>query len=865
MAESTQQPKDSPHLDMPTSGTESPLASSTPLQPQSTLGDESESSLLTQGHLVLETEETPLLPKPHLDLENQNSNALRRDFLLSLLSPALWRTLAAVSVIAIVCVIVVRLADPTHTLSEAFTTELLSVAVLEVHDKGVAVQVVGLVTASYDNIPNPITRWLTKAVSLAIGGVLVVPRRPIEVFLSAKAFEKTHVLSILPSEIPVDLINNRVSEVDFISDAYLDENGLERLAAYTLTIEDNMSVNIEAQLVLTVQGKWFSASVGPVSIFNEVKLPRNDLARYAKVENTSISLVRDSLEISVSVALEPMPIHYTLPALNWNIALSTCNGEYARIGNWRSDAFTLSPIESAPIKIHGQVSEFESALLRPCLDGVTPLNIALVSALENGLVTAKISADLDDSNKDELPSWLQHSLTNLSVIIDCPVPSNITSLKPAIGFGALTAAVTIVPNKDRLSMIMDVSGTAEASVPAHDSSEIVISRPSFEMELLDNNTAFLSASVGGNGTTILQPGNSSVVQYAYDGVSLNVSDPVFFGQKVNTFLNSNVVEPPAWDLHVREADLSLAFLSTTLKNLHFKSDLFLSEVSSSKFSGGFAPWLLKHMNMLVDTIFLAESSEHKIDFVVDMQITNPLNVSLDIPSDTLAFEYSYNGTKVGQVFTSNLHIPDTNERINTSMRLTLEYDSEAQRVLAEEFMSQVISASSDLYIGLGGSHAENDHLSSMLNEIRIDRIKVPELKFGKTTSDSPAVIASSQRKSPFLVEATFHVWTSEIELVIFNPIENVELHARIAKCMALYQGETLATIDWSEVLIIPPGIYTSPRIPINISKGLGADILRKAMNGDLAVDVLADLRVLVDKFPAELLYKGSGLTAKVKL
>ena len=124
---------------------------------------------------------------------------------------------------------------------------------------------------------------------------------------------------------------------------------------------------------------------------------------------------------------------------------------------------------------------------------------------------------------------------------------------------------------------------------------------------------------------------------------------------------------------------------------------------------------------------------------------------------------------------------------------------------------------------------------------------------------------ASNKSSPFLLSATIHVLSSEIELTLYNPIANAEIKVELFQAEAKHGEVILGHISHQEYMIVPPGIYKSPRLPIKISPGVGMDVLRKAINGELDVQVIAVFTVKLDDFEAQLMYNGHGIQTLIKL
>lgn len=115
-----------------------------------------------------------------------------------------------------------------------------------------------------------------------------------------------------------------------------------------------------------------------------------------------------------------------------------------------------------------------------------------------------------------------------------------------------------------------------------------------------------------------------------------------------------------------------------------------------------------------------------------------------------------------------------------------------------------------------------------------------------------------------IVDVTMHVFGSEVELTVFNPISNHELGIMINSVNATYEGTKLGTIEKPHYVTVMPGESKTGKIPIKFN-AVGVDILRKALNGKLLVDVISEFTMDIDELSMELVYEGYDLTANIRV
>ncbi|GEQ71650.1 hypothetical protein JCM33374_g5336 [Metschnikowia sp. JCM 33374] len=851
------------------------------------------------------TEETPLLRGS--DIENRAGAGFgvserTRDFQTTLAaafrSRTLWKSVIVSLLLMSLVITLVLMIDFQNLANEAFSTDIQSVSVLGIHERGLTFSVVGTIETNYENISSTVLRHLAKTTSLLVGGVVVAPKGNCSVYVTTDEVSGVHLMDIFPPEIEVDLIDHRVSEVDFVSDAYIAEDGAVRIIKSILShgLLNPLTLKVEVRSASTVSGKWFSLHTKPMSIFHVLQLPLEKRELGLEIHHLNVSAKKTHTEVAFSSIVSPLPVKIGLGSIDWNIAVPDCNLEPVNIGKWSTSKVEFDPKVPTQVSVYGALKEIPPPMFELCADGLTPINRLICSVVNEKTIDLFFSARGSEVTSRALPGWLFNILTSFYVNASLPVPQIIgnSDIDFYTGYSIDSANLVVSTNENGI-LRMSADLRIFVDMNSLDAIDFNVSTSNIRstVVLSERNETFLEALIPGTGTMGLlhPPTASNILSLDYHNISVTVTEPGVAGRYLQQALTCSEVQVPDWVVYLKEAYLQSPLGSTLLKDLRFESNSLA--ISPQNFivpyrqNLTFIDWLLMSAQMSTDRIFCISSSSSHAKFLVDFQITNPLNVLVSIPDDVLRFDIKYNHTTVGSVKFDGLKIPQSGERIMLTAEITIFYVSSSQRVVAEDFVSHIISGAENTFFGIAGSSAASPEdetgLSRFLQEISVDGIRLPALNFTRNEpskgeiqsyllpeirGSDDLIVATTDldaKQSPFLVDATFHLWTSEIELTVFNPISNMELKVQIINCLASYKGESLAHIEWSEVLIIPPGICVTPRIPIKLSTGIGADILRKAINGDLAMDVVAELSVFVDQFPAELMYRGTGLQAKVKI
>lgn len=845
------------------------------------------------------TEESPLLPGS--DLENwagvgigvsERASELQSNVSRFVHNRRLWKIILYLMLLLLLMLALLALVDFQKLANEAFKTELQEISVLSINQRGVTFLVAGKVETNYENISNLFLRHVAHAGSLLVGGVIISPRNNCSVFVTTENVVGAHLLDIFPPEIAVDLIDHRTSDIEFISDAAF-ANGAPSIIKAILShgFSNPLDLKVEARLSPKILGKWFSLNLKTASIFQEIKIPFNKQKLPLEISNLRVNDRNNRMEVGFHSGISPLPVTFSIGKVEWNVAIADCNMNPVITGDWVTSSISFSPDVETEFQVSGIIKEIPPDLLHICSNGLTPANHFARLIVNDKTLNAFIRAKNSELNLESLPEWLFKILSDTSLQVSLPIPHISGNSGNIFDYEYVIESSNILTETDEngdLKVLLDTNAYIGLNSPAKVFDiNLSASKIKSKLTLLDSNKTLLEGLIPGSGNMYLIPQSSlsDKLYLAIRNFSASIRDPSLAGRYLNSILKQELVNIPDWAIDLEEMCLTLPLMSILLKDLQFKGEPTFQKKSIKNLQSNskFLDWLLQRAEVLADQIFCVSSSPEHVELLVDFQITNPLNASVGVINDMLIFDLSYNGSSVGIVSLENFKVPDSKERILLTASLTLFYKSEPQRILLEDFISHVISGSENTFFGIAGSKPDSSNketgLSKLLQEIDIDGMRLPELTFTYNQGSTSSIMQKRDvvnedkimktdlelKQSPFLVDATFHLWSSEIELTVFNPLANMELQVKILSCLASYKGESLAHIEESEVLIIPPGIQLTPRIPIKISSGIGADILRKAINGNLAMDVVAELSVFVGQFPTDLIYRGSGLTAKVKI
>lgn len=120
----------------------------------------------------------------------------------------------------------------------------------------------------------------------------------------------------------------------------------------------------------------------------------------------------------------------------------------------------------------------------------------------------------------------------------------------------------------------------------------------------------------------------------------------------------------------------------------------------------------------------------------------------------------------------------------------------------------------------------------------------------------------------FVRDATFHLLSSTATFTLANPLDTTVYLDRI-DARAYYNGTDpvgqILTGNGRPVAV-PPGLSTSPKLPVSLSPGgIGYDKLKNALGGDLDMDCVANVTIRIGSWSEWVEYTGSGVGANIRL
>lgn len=760
----------------------------------------------------------------------------------------------------------------------AIDTKFQSLSVMNLNSDGLDFHVLGSISMHYNNIGNHFYRFFMKLASLIIGSVIVIPNDSVKLFAALEGRnESLHVLNIYPPNIQVDIANNALTEVDFISKSELiKENLVELLNTIEGSKKDEVVLKLTGIFDSTIESKLFEYSTKNARFYLDYSLNKTDLSPTIFLDHLTVQQNPENnteIEFYSSISMDnKFPIKVELESIDWDVSIAGCHKELIKVGEWQSSSLSIQPDNSVELDVNGIIREIPDKLLENCDNNITVLNKMVQNYLKGKATEINISASNNEKNQNNLPKWLLFVLNKAGYKLLVSLPyfeEDIISYIKSYDISSLF--IELLPSESHKLFSYALSSNLSMITTFPGIFDIKFGLPRFQSSIYmrdESETLLKGWSNTDNRMDLHRYDDDNLLEWDI-GVSnfeANGLEPVKLGKMANNILNGNNIKDPIYlDMILDELELSMPILTTTLKHLILPC-IELNEPTESVNS---INDIIDTLNITVDNILYVDSSKEELRLMIDCSLLNPTNISIDIPEDSISLQLSYNETIIGNVSATNVLIPQTDDYFNVSVNLNLNATTTNGKVILEMLVGEFISGYEDLYFSVEGtskSSSKSSGLSDFLSQIAINDIRVPNVSFSSQwLQNHPQLLeAHPKHQSPFLIDATIHIFSSELELTLFNPLENSEIAVKVYQAQASYENTKLGHMQPDQYLLIPPGVYKTPRIPFIMDSNIGMDILRKALNGSLRVQVLAVFLANIGDFDLLLLYEGSNLSAAIR-
>ncbi|KAI3405120.2 hypothetical protein KGF56_002076 [Candida oxycetoniae] len=776
---------------------------------------------------------------------------------------------------------------------EAVDLQVHNARLLGLTSIGAQVQLEASITTNYDSMKksNLLQKSMVKLGAVIMGSLSISLPKPVQIQVRLVDVEKSPFVPLgyahPPPSLPikVNIRNNVTTHLNITSEFTFEQSRLLEFLKYYYQLDASL-INME---VKALQEKvkvqiWDSVyiNLANIEISDYITIDKNELKLLENVEILKFginSIKADVLDLSVDLAIyNDYGLELTLDTIWWDLSFADCNGELIKVGIWESLPFKIQSLERAVLNVTGVIKEVPSRLMDDCSNNVSPINQLVQRYLNEDPI--EFYLHFNENNQAMTPTWLFELLKRLP-------PTRLEIKLPRIHvayylWGFPTGSTDLVINEAKETdypntFSFKVKNNSTISVKNYTSlslsSELCKLKVDFSLETKENKL-LQAKSQDFIYSTIEQLKEVLKIDINLIDLDIVVTDPIALGKATNEIINDggdggggdgkSITESP--DILLNATLGSVALTLSILQNLTIsKIDIPLITLPKR-----FTPLedigaLLPQLDIEIEEIYLSDASNNEIEFFVELSLFNPTDISIEFPisaNQSVILGMFKGGVRIGSLIMKHHISVSKQERTQLMTILKLQYTTYSNKVVLQDFLSSYISSSSQLPNNLTVDIKENSvignqGLNSFLQEIEVRNVTVPEVTF-----NIPEYRSSDF--SQFIIDVTIHILTSDIELKVYNPLVNAEIQLEIFQAYAKHCDEVLGYIARREVLIIPPGVITTPRIPIKVYNDAARKVLREAVNANLNIDVVVDLNVAVDVFDVRLVFQGAQLISKIR-
>ncbi|KAK6458404.1 uncharacterized protein RJT20DRAFT_31422 [Scheffersomyces xylosifermentans] len=775
-------------------------------------------------------------------------------------------------------------------IKQSVTFNLDNVSVQSFNDDGLDARVVGSVYVDYDEVSNIIYRNLLKIGSLVLATVTISPNKEMKLYAkpTSSGGSPLHMVNTFPPPITIDILNKHVTDLDFISTAtFVKENIIKLARDIERSPGKDIDLDVQGVLSADVKAGMFHFEVNDVNVYETVNIPKDKFKPVIDIEELN-AIASDGIRIDARISIENiLPFDFNLDTMFWDVLLENCENKLATVGNWQTSQVFIRPSLPIKVDIKGKIASIPKELLEDCKTRPSAITRLLQNYLDNKPMEVFLRAS--EHQVSELPKWLFYLLHNAEHKLSVVVPR--TDMVPQqIG---LAAAEVFIPESNSLSSKFEVHVSSNVSAIVDFPFDFLFNIPNFKnkfMVKLDNsNTELIEGhSDSKNYMIIRQVFKFLHISAIFPNLHLHLLNPKEIGKLINSYLHGkrDIHKDMYGDLEIDNLSVQLPIGDIVVSKLKFdhlsvssevpstddqelerdEIDVGIHEIDSSEdhdFDSGLDE-LINSLNISILNIIYVDSTKNGVELLIDLEMKNPTNFSLDIPKEEITIGIRRNDSCLGHAVVSDVFVPKY-DRFNLTSKLEVLAQSTKDRLVLEQFLSEFISGRENLTVDMANHDVKNNMgLRELIQQIEIPEVKIPSVNFTRKEADQHQEISVLDHPSPFLIDATIHILTSEVELTLYNPISNAELQIEIYQADAKHGDIILGHILHQEYLLVPPGVYRTSRIPIKINP-IGMTILKKAINGELEVEVITVFTAILDKFEVQLMYKGHGLNTHISL
>ncbi|KAL2833403.1 hypothetical protein BDW59DRAFT_169080 [Aspergillus cavernicola] len=843
---------------------------------------QSSSSIQQHRSFEISSESTPLLHRRNDDLSTYGGTESPRssspasgtlspdDDLKKSRSRVGWTVLCGlIAVSAIVTILILAFFVPAvvkQYVKEAALFKPTNLSIESATSEGVRIRVEGDVFLDANRIESASVRNLGRFVTW-IGREVETGQSEVEVYLPEYGNTLVGTAS-LPS-INLSIRNGHVNHLDFEAD--LVAGNLEGLRSVAVDWLDGKLGRLLVRGTATLRLKSGLLNLGEQILTDSVIYEGNDFPALPDVDITGFN-VHDvdspdddgAMAVDVSIStLADSPVALRIPPLGFKVLVANCSPSdpYISVADVITNEVLVKPGHSTAVDVSGIIRGLSDDLTTNCpgkkrspLDSLLktyihglPTTVYVRGADVPSLGTPRWVTDILKSVTVPLPFTgqaldnLVKNLTMSDVHFSLPDPlaePDSPQSRPTVS--ALVKVLIGLP--EQMEFSLDVPRVrASADVYYHDSKLGILNLKEWQpanstlVQNIDNSTALLVDFAM----------NKAPLEVTDDDVLTDVlSSLIFEGKPVRLTVSANV-----------DAEISTGLGEFAVRGIPADGKLTVKP----PYGGSFPNDLKPH----VESLKLGDTTESSLVVETTVNFTNPTQYSALLP--LLDLVLLYNTTKVAHLTARDVTIiPGTNTGVHVDLHWSpLDVGGPSAVLAGQDLLSQYVSGynTSVMIATHEGTIPALPKLGQALSRLGLE-VQIPKL-----SAHDPDQPDHDGGHKGFVQDATLHLLSSTAEFALFSPLNDTTLDVTSVEAKAFYENdEEVGTIDYYVPFSVPPGLSQSPRLPVDMKLGgIGYDAVKRAVGGSLNLDTVAKVGVRIGNYNDTILYRGKGITARVKL
>ncbi|CCE78149.1 Piso0_000765 [Millerozyma farinosa CBS 7064] len=748
-------------------------------------------------------------------------------------------------------------------IAEAIDVKIGNVSIVDVDDGGVELDFEGSIAMNYSNIESYSSRTVLRTLGRILRYAHIVPLEQTEVFARVEKDDPEsndipllHVFTFLPPKLDLDIRDGAINSFSFHDQVSIEKKNSSKILWQMVKAGiPGAKVLTSFKVVASVETKIVSYRRLDMMINYPFTVNSNKLTPDYEVSDLSIYEEHDGLYVTSEIELHnDDEVTSKIPGVEWNMYLIGCDNRSILLGKWETSPFEVFPHSRSSVEFSGKIETLPEDLKTNCGEA-SPLQWYLQRILDSKPVPIQIKAAYPQKHTAGFPEWAAYILMENYITLDASELydvlnrtnklSNIT-----INFAKIT---TLVNDTSTLQVLLsaDLSFNTSSVFPVKSSTFDAFFEMSFkDIILRANTTSKIHLNEGPSGESYTM---------SFRDIRIDLLNPITAGKLINDTINGIAIGKNITIYsETSNVEYNLAIGNGEVEFLSLQKQIGI-QLEPYNMTG-----LLEQANVTLKSFLLTTVSENSLRSEIVCEIYNPTILALNVSQ--VEFDIFYNEAWVGSI-SSRLDVPKSMGIFHAKFILSFHFHTSEEKEMLQDLMSAFVSGFS-VPIKIRG--AKEGYLSDLFTHIDVN-LDVPPLGDIIVFDEENAVIRNSdvshqgQQKSAFVLSSTIHILTSELELTVYNPIGNSYVDISIIQAEASHEGVTIGHLKVPQYIHVPPGVYTTPRIPVKLNGGVSMDLLRKYIDGELLLEVHSIFDVAIQELGLQLSYLGFAVQTEIRL